>query len=299
LQGSCRKSIPIPLRKILSYASGTALLAVLFTLLISIDLFAIKALEGVPEHVGFYTAANTLARAPLYVLLGIVLAILPSLSRAIGQQDDRLVKHYVNQSLRTHLLIYGLVAAVISGTAPETIQLLYSDTFAPAATPLAMLAVAFLFFSLINSLYNLLVAAGDTKRPLLGISLLTVMAGLLNVILIPKYGMTGAAAAALVTSITGVLAGSVVCVRRFGALISLRTGIKIATAACATLAVARLVPLQGAALPALYVLLVLVYAATLIGLREITCHDVTRILSAVGLRKSRATAETKDEVKLR
>ena len=287
--GRIPKAVPYPIRKLISYAGGTAALAVATSLIINLDLFMVKAIERSAVDTGFYTAAGTLARAPFMVFLAIPGAALPAIAKAAIRSDRALISRYVRQSLRLHMLLLMPATAIIASTAVGTIDLVYSSRYAPAGPSLATLAVAMMLFGFTNTLYNVMVAVGDTKSPLItSAALITIIAGL-SLLLIPRMGMTGAATASLITSAIGLIVTCGLCGRRVGtSVVSIDSAVRISGAAAIVYGLGRMIPVQGAALLPFYVLLLAVYSTVLWLTRELTPDDVARLTDAVARKKNNA-----------
>lgn len=293
--GRLRKAPPYPIRNLINFAGSTAVLGIAFTLLISIDLFAVKAMLRSAEAVGYYAAANTLARAPFYLFLGIATATLPALSKAASRTDHELVSKYIGQSLRVHMMLLAPLTAIISGTAPIIINILYSERYAAAATSLAVLVVALMLFGFLHALYNILVATGDTRTPILGTTLLTATAIILNLLLLPRFGAIGAAIAAVVVAAAGLIFSGVICARRFGRMIAPIVALRIAAAAVVVYVGARWAANLEVGPAILYPALLSAYVALLAAMGEISREDIIKTTSAIGLRKSRTTANRRVE----
>lgn len=276
-----------PIKKLISYAGGTAGLSVCFTLLISIDMFAVKALGRTPESVGFYTAANTLSRAPFYALLGIATATLPALSRAASKGEHDKVLKYVQQSLRFHMMILVPATAILSGTASGTIKLIYTEKFAEAAPALAILAAGLMLFGLLHALYNTLVAIGDIRTPLLGTAFLIITALALNIVLVPVLGIKGAATSSTATAVAGLIVSAVICARKLGGLIAPISAVRIAIAGALVYLTARSLHAEGIRLAAGYLLLLVIYFTAIAVMREIRKEDIYKIVAAVSLNRCR------------
>lgn len=293
--GRIPKATPYPFNRLVKYAGSTSILGIFFTLLISIDLFAVKAMVGTAATVGYYAAANTLARAPFLLFIGIASATLPALSKAASETDHELARKYMGQATRLHLMLLAPVVAILSGAAVGVVNLLFSDRYQSAAPALAILVVAMMLFSFLHAVYNIFVAMGDTRTPFLGTTFLIGVAAALNLWLVPDYGIVGAAVAALFTSAAGLLGSTIVCIGRFGVFISPAVVVRITAAAALIYLAAATIKVQGIALVGFCAALFLAYTVLLIGLGEIRRVDIAKITSAVGLRKPEADADTKLE----
>ncbi|HOK54873.1 MAG TPA: flippase [Armatimonadota bacterium] len=281
--GRLQEAEPYPIRRLISYSGATATLSVCFTLLISVDVFMVKAMSSISAEVGYYTAASTIARAPFYVFLGISMATLPVISRAASESDNSLVRQYVRQAFRLHMLLLAPITAIISGTAVGTVGLLYTNQYSEAGPVLGILITALMMFGFLHTLYNVMVAYGDTHTPVLGTTVLIILNVLGSVVLVPKMGITGAAVAAIITSIIGFFVSSMICKRRLGVFIPLGSVIRIAFAAVVIYTVARFIPLTGIELVGLYIMLFLLYGVVLVVTGEIKRIDIDKVGAAIGL----------------
>ncbi|MEN6519709.1 MAG: oligosaccharide flippase family protein [Armatimonadota bacterium] len=281
LAGTLPKVDLYPIKKLIRYAGGTAALSIGFTLLINIDMFAVKALMQTPESTGFYTAANTLARAPFYVLIGIATATLPAISHAASRNNYEMIHQYVRQALRLHMLLLVPVTAVLSGTSAGTVEMLYTDKYMAAAPALAILAAGLMLFGFLHALYNISVAIGDIRTPLLGTTILIAIAFALNMVFIPKFGITGAAIASVSTAGVGLLTSAAICAGRLGGLIAPVSAFRIIISGMMVYFAAGVLPARGFQLVGTYVILFTVYAFALAAMREITKEDISKIAAVM------------------
>ncbi|HPP75444.1 MAG TPA: lipid II flippase MurJ, partial [Armatimonadota bacterium] len=217
------------------------------------------------------------------VFLGISMATLPVISRAASESDNSLVRQYVRQAFRLHMLLLAPITAIISGTAVGTVGLLYTNQYSEAGPVLGILITALMMFGFLHTLYNVMVAYGDTHTPVLGTTVLIILNVLGSVVLVPKMGITGAAVAAIITSIIGFFVSSMICKRRLGVFIPLGSVIRIAFAAVVIYTVARFIPLTGIELVGLYIMLFLLYGVVLVVTGEIKRIDIDKVGAAIGL----------------
>lgn len=266
-----------PMRPLIGYAAGTALLGVIFTLLISIDIFCVKALMEDGNQVGYYVAAATLARAPFMLFIAISTVTLPALSNAISSNDGRLVHVYVSQSLRLHLIMLLPLTVIISASSTRLVTLVYGHGYESAGPVLSLLMAAFMLFGLTNALYHMLVAAGQTKFPLASTAVLVMVLIGLALWMIPKYGIFGGAVAATWAAALGFAGAGVAVHRRFGSTIGLRSLLRIIAVSALIYMIAYTIQLSGVYLIPFYAALGLLYLLILTGIREITLEDLSRL----------------------
>lgn len=174
--------------------------ALMVQLYYSLDAVMLGLLKG-EEAVGIYTAAHKVMMVVL-VIPGVILsAYFPSLARGSG--DGRTIAAYINSMMRIGLPLgfAGVLAA------PWLISFLYGSEYAEAVVPLQVLlgnvsmvfvAMAFahpVFLLGDHAAYFRIVAAGAVANLIL------------NILLIPSYGLVGASAATLMSESLVMLVG--------------------------------------------------------------------------------------------
>lgn len=289
--GGLPKAQGYPIRELVKFAGGTSALAVTFTLLVSIDLFAVKAFMSNPDDVGFYTAASALAKAPFMVFLGIATATLPALSRAWHEDDPDEFRAHLVRALRTHLLLAAPVTAILAGESKGIIDLLFGARYASGAAALPVLALAMTCAGLLNALYNSMVARGDSKTPLLGTIGLIAAAVVLNVTLVPRLGMLGAAIALLITTAVGLAVFLVIGAMEIGRLIAPATAARSVVGALIVYGVAKAMPANGTSVIGASFGLIFLYITAMIAMGEVSRSEVVRLNAIVSRRRRRTREE--------
>lgn len=182
----------------------------------NLDLLLLKRYAADEALVGYYTAAMNLARAPYFLFSAFTMTALPLVANALGRSDESAAGRTV-RGHTTLLVLMGAPGLALAAGAPEGIlRLLYPADYGAAALPLVMLVASMLLLSAFAMFNAVLAAMGQPYRAmaLVGVSI-PLQAGL-GIVLIPRYGMTGAAAANLtsVAVIAMIAAGMVAW--RFG-----------------------------------------------------------------------------------
>jgi O-antigen/teichoic acid export membrane protein len=241
----------------------------------NLDLWSLKTFNRADDAtIGMYVAARTVAMAPGVVLMVFSDVLLPSLSRALGKNDVALARTYLQQSVRWLCIISFPLVLLAFLAAKEIMVLLYSSSFAEGAAYLAILMLYSISLPFIDLFASSLSARG---QPLLGaitLFLVIPIAVMLNIILILAYGPLGAAYA---SAFTGLVGGSLLgfqVYRRFGPLIKTRTLFNVVLSIAMMVGVASQVSWAGVWVIVVAGGCLVVYAAVLICLREVTWEDV-------------------------
>ena len=169
----------------------------------SADLWVVKAMIGGAEA-GFYTAAAGVAKVIFFLSLGLRSMILPEFTVLLERGDVHGAIKALLKLVTIFIIGFGLLALILSRTAPWIIKLAYTDTYMPAAPILRVLVFSYVGISLAGMLG---VALLSTRRAwqagliAMACAILTVP---WNIWMIQHNGILGAATAMGVT-------GAVLC----------------------------------------------------------------------------------------
>ena len=266
-----------PLKNLISFAASTAAIGIIFTLLINIDLFAVKALIKDSNQVGYYVAASTLAKTPFLLFVAISSAILPAVSKAVSVNNQELARNYVSQAFRLHIILLFPLTALVMGSAKRLVELIYGYQYTAASSALALLMLSFMFYGLLNTINNMLLATGETRKPLFCSVALVLVVLAICILLIPQYGLMGGAIAATTTGIIGMIIETVWVYLRFGQPIATRSVINISIASTVIYLSIRAINVTDLWLLPVYAALGGFYALILVCLRELTQADLKRL----------------------
>jgi stage V sporulation protein B len=261
-------------RRLIRFAVPVVLFSMALTLLMSLDLLAVKAILGEDVKAGFYTSATTLAKVPYFILMGLGFTLLPAISRSTAAGDRELTASYISRSLRYMLLLLVPGTLLVSATARNLVTLVYSGRYAEAGPALSILIFGLAFLAVFYILTTIITASG---RPAIsfGIALVLVLLDLgLNILLIPIYQLAGAALATTITSAIGLLVSAGYVFRRSGTLVSPKSLARIVVASLAIYAVSLGFPISGLWLLVEYLVLFGLYFGILVLLREIGKEDL-------------------------
>lgn len=159
------------------------------------------------ETVGIYSAAVTCATMFGFVYAAIIDSARPSIFESRKESRDVFEKN-VTALYSVLFYISVFVSLVICIFAPLVIGIMYGNGYAQAVIPLRII-VWHTTFSLFGSVRNVWLLAEGNQKYLWRINLYGVVANvLLNVLLIPRLGASGAALASLITQVfTNVIVG--------------------------------------------------------------------------------------------
>lgn len=271
--------------KLLKFGLPATMFAAILLLIMNVDLFVVKAIAPGAASAGYYTSAATIARLPYFLFAALGLTLLPSISRATSTANIELAASYIRESMRYMLMLLIPVVLLISATSADLLTLVYSSRYVEAAEPLSILAFGIGFLSIFFVLANVIMGSG---RPgvVLGMALLLVGLDIgLNILLVPKYGLEGAAWATTTTGFLGMCAASLYVLWKFKALVSAISLARICLASGVIYAIALQVSLSPLWLPPIYIGLLALHVGLLWLMRELKREDLETFKRIVPLER--------------
>jgi len=263
---------PFPPRRLLSFALPLIAFTVTLQALLSLDLLLVKRLIS-GEEVGYYTAAANLAKIPYIMLSALGAAVFPAI--AGSGSSSRITLRYIRESFRYLLLLLLPATILLSAASRHVVSLFYSPRYLAAADPLSILVAGWGLFSLFSLLTTGINATGGVRATLLLTLPLLPLALFANLVLIPEYGMRGAAISTTITGAAGLLMVTAYLVFRYRALpFRLLSTLKITAAAAIMYAAAGVISSHAAYALLGYPLLLTLYLMLLHLTGELTEKDI-------------------------
>jgi O-antigen/teichoic acid export membrane protein len=156
------------------------------------------------ETVGIYATAAIPTEITRMVILALLAALFPPLSRAYVSSIERFTE--ISQNLMKFILIGVFPVTIIIISLAEWITvLLFGERYLDSVTPMRILAISLVFTALSQLLFRMLLASKHEKLALNTAIVRSVANLTLNLVLIPRYGVLGAGLSATITELTGYL----------------------------------------------------------------------------------------------
>lgn len=194
------------------------------------------------QMAGYYTALMTIAGVTYQAIVSAAFIIFPIISQASFEQQTEAMKGYIRQTTKYTLMLMALSATVFSANAPVVLEILYRKEYAVGAPALAIAAYGLLFFGLIYILTTIISSSGKPRVSLLVGGATLIASVLLNIFLIPKFGLVGAAAATTIAMFIGVILASSYIYHSFKACFDIKSTISVVVAAASMYLVASILP---------------------------------------------------------
>jgi O-antigen/teichoic acid export membrane protein len=184
-----------PLRANLRPAVSFVLITLLLAFESQTDTLVLSKVRSEAE-IGWYGAATTVAFGLLTFSQAYRFSAYPVMARYAQLAPEKLADFY-RQSLRLIALVALPVSVGLMITAPQVISLIFGSGFEPAVRPLQILCLGFIFMFL-NEPNSRMMLVGDRQRAAVMLLASTTITNIiLNLILTPRFGETGAALARL------------------------------------------------------------------------------------------------------
>jgi stage V sporulation protein B len=255
------------------------------TLLLRTDLFLLKRLlsgEKAKIFPAYYGAAQYLAFIPYQAIIAITFVIFPLISHLTHIEERGKVRDYIREALRYSIIIALLIATLFSSSSYSLMRLIFPAGYETAAVVLSILVFGILFFSIFLVSTTVISGSGRPRlSAVLGAGTLT-LSFILNSLLIPRFGMKGAAIATTCAMGTGLIAAWLYLRVHFGACLPLFSLLRIAVAGAVVYLLSMVFPAAGFLLLVKLPLLALVYVAALFVLKELGRPDLQRVKGILG-----------------
>ncbi len=267
-----------PARELIVFGLPLLGLAVIDQLMLGMDLWCVKAIMPSVEAAGHYGVARYGCQAAMMVPFAVVGAMFPTLTGAIKRNNRQSIEELIRESARFVVIVIAPMIAIIACSGKEVISLVFGHAYAPAAAPLLILLAGALALGMRYVGNTVLVAAGRPGTVLAALAPMLPINIALNLTLVPRYGLVGAATA---TAITGGLAAAVMLWltwRQFRVLVSPLVVLRTLIAAGVVYGIGLLVPAQGALVLLQLAGLSGLYLLMLTGLGELKKRDLEPLL---------------------
>jgi len=188
----------VPYREFLSFNGLNIVLVLLVMSLFHVDVVMVRTLVG-DEATGFYKAALALAEYLWIVPIVLQTMLLHSSSSLWSEGRTDQITELAGRITRYTTLLVLLMAIGLAVLADRVVPLYYGREFAVATTPLLLLLPGAVGFAVARPLQAICQGSGQLKTLILAVGVAATGNITLNTVLIPRYGMNGAAVATSVS----------------------------------------------------------------------------------------------------
>lgn len=189
-------SIPdgFPRKELFNFNNLTIVYMFLLTSLYHVDVLMLQTFTT-EEQVGFYKAALVIAEF-LWLAPKAIQSVMVQSASELWQHDRvERITSLSSKATRYTLLLTTLLALGIATLAPEFVPRYYGSEFEPTITPLLLLLPGTVAFAVARPILSVSHAKGEMRVMILATGATAAMNVVLNVLLIPRFGIEGAAIA--------------------------------------------------------------------------------------------------------
>lgn len=152
------------------------------------------------DDVGFFAAADPIARLPLIISISIATTILPASSEAFKLKDNDTLQKYVSEAYKYSLLFVVPMCVGLALFAYPTLRLLYfkNPAYVAGASALAILSIGMTFYSIFSISTSIIQGIGNPRIPMYILVAGSVVTGIISWFMVPTLGIAGGALATTV-----------------------------------------------------------------------------------------------------
>ncbi len=189
---------PLPpgmvVREVLTFGLPTAMTGIADMLQSNVDLLVIGFFLGTTA-MGLYDAAGPIARLPTTLCAAVATALLPAASEADALRDRATLKRYAHVAVKSLWTLLVPVAVVTGALSKPLIVGFFGVSFGEGASALYVLPAAMAFIVMFRSCASMLQGMGKQNLPMLVLFTTVAVNTVLNVMLVPSFGIWGASIA--------------------------------------------------------------------------------------------------------
>ena len=179
-------------RQLLTFNIYSILLAFLTISLYNVDILILRLLTDGKET-GFYKAALVVAEFMWFVPIAIQYTLVHSTSEMWANNQRNKITQIASRATRLNLALVIIMLIGLVALANIFVPVYFGPEFSPATGPLLLLLPGVLGFGLARPIFAIGQGKGQLRSLVLATGLASVLNLCLNLLLIPKYGMHGAA----------------------------------------------------------------------------------------------------------
>ncbi len=229
-------------RAIIAFAWPLTLFLLFYQLISSVDLYLVKALLHDDHLTGLYNAVITSGGIPYFLFYALTIILLPAISKTTAERNTAETTRLLTKSLRLMIFLLVPLVTLLALYSAQTLHLIYGNAYSVAADSMRIYTIGIGMLTVFYVLSFALNGAGFVKIPMRIALVGLIINSVINIFLIPRYNLTGAAVAECVTGLFLMIAALWSVHRRFTVCIPLRLWWAAALGIVTMLLIARILP---------------------------------------------------------
>ncbi|MFD1514118.1 polysaccharide biosynthesis C-terminal domain-containing protein [Halomarina rubra] len=198
-------------RKIIKFNTSTVVLVSLVVSLYHADILLLQFFNY-NKSIGYYKSALVIAEFLWFVPVAIQTSILHSISKLWDENKTKKITEIASRITR-HVVTFSLLMVIgIAVLAEPLITVYFGQEFSASILPLLILLPGAFGYAVIRPIYTIGQSTGNISQLVVLTAIAAIVNAVLNVLLIPKYGIVGAALA------TSIGYGSMLILHIYGAI---------------------------------------------------------------------------------
>lgn len=251
-------------------------------LFFAIDIWFVKHYLS-DYSVGLYISSSTLAKVTYMFSIALSAVLLPSLARSIELKQVERVREITQDSLRYLMIFLALIIVVMAINSRGIIALFFGERFTAASPSLILLTIGYSLVTMMAIINTIMIANDKMKACFIIISGLIVVDVVLNLVLVPRYELLGAALATTVVGLVGTVWGGIYIFEAFKRVVLSLSALRIAGTALLVFALSSGLNLLPSDAILKSVLISGVYFLVLWLTRELSTIDIRRLKESAGI----------------
>ncbi len=217
-------------KKITCFAWPIITFMLFYELMISIDLYLVKAIMRSDYQAGLFNSALTVGRIPYYAFYFLTILLLPKISQSIARKDTKKTKKILSVSYRFLFMLMLPTLAILSYFSASALEFFYGAEFTLAAAPMSILVFGLGFLTVYYTITFVLNGAGKNKIPMYSSIVGAILNAILNYFFIKQWGLMGAAWATTITAFLIMLFSLIYTSRKITSFLKITSLIKYSLA---------------------------------------------------------------------
>ena len=190
------RSVPteFPTRDLFSFNAYNTVFVLVTISLYNVDLLLLQPIAG-SQETGLYKAALVIAEFVWLIPMAVQIIFIQSSSEMWSRDAHEEITSMASKATRYTLAFTTLLLLGIAALATPFITLYFGSEFSEAVTPLLLLLPGVLGFAIARPIYAIGQGKGELRILIIATGIAAAINLVLNLLLIPRYGMSGAAVA--------------------------------------------------------------------------------------------------------
>lgn len=184
----------LPKHELVKFSIGNVILMSLVASLYHIDLLLLNPISG-SEQTGYYKGALIIVEFLWFAPIAVQTVMIQSASELWDSGQISEINQLSSRLTRYVLLFTGLLSIGLASLVQDLVPLYLGSSFTPSVLPILILIPGALGFATARPIYSIGQAKGNYRPIIVATAGAAILNVFLNLILIPRHGMIGAATA--------------------------------------------------------------------------------------------------------